>query len=127
MKRLTLVAAMFALSGTAVAAGNAVNTELEIQGSGYSCIDGRCDVSGQVLVTSNKKACVEGRKVHFTLVYGSGKKVKFDTDRATSDGYAAGFGAVKDGNLAKIVAKAPAIDAGKTKCRKAKDSKAFFG
>ena len=119
VKRLALVAALVLICGTAAASGQTINTKLEWQGAGRSCTDGHCTANAEVLVISKKQACVGGRQVNFIAVHEDGSKNKFDTDRATPDGYAAGYGTVKSDPLEKILFKAPSVEAGGDRCRKA--------
>ena len=120
VKRLTLIASLVLICGTAAASGQTVNTKLDWQGAGRSCVDGHCTASGEVLVVSKKQACVDNRQVNFVAVYKNGSKRKFDTDRATPEGYAGGYGTVKNDPLDKILFKAPTAEAGGVKCRKAR-------
>jgi hypothetical protein len=100
------------------ARGGAVNTSIEIDGTGQSCTNGHCTQDIRVIVSANKKKCVEGRKVKF-FVFEGDDKVKFDTDRTTRDGLAMGYGLVSSSAEGYQV-KVEASKVGKTQCGSAK-------
>ena len=126
MRRFAVIVFVLAICGTAAAAGGSGNTALESKGMGRGCSEGTCHANMLVRVSSNKKPCVENRRVVFFAVYDDGSKSRIDSDRATRDGYSGGYGAAQE--LPEgVLAKAPAVTSDGVTCKQAKLKSVFPG